>query len=71
MKAKLEFNLDDWSDRFAHKRCVNATDAYIALFNISNCITELWDICEPNSELERIIHKINAAMEDIDLGDLE
>jgi hypothetical protein len=36
MKAKLEFDLDDFSDRKAHKRCVSATDAYIALHKIAN-----------------------------------
>lgn len=34
MKAKLEFDLDDFSDRKAHKRCVSATDAYITLYEI-------------------------------------
>ena len=36
MKAKLEFDLDDFSDRKAHKRCVNATEAYIALQKIAD-----------------------------------
>lgn len=36
MKAKLEFDLDDFNDRKAHKRCVSATDAYIALHKIAN-----------------------------------
>jgi len=36
MKGKLEFDLDEPSDRLAHKRCVSATDAYIALHEIAN-----------------------------------
>jgi hypothetical protein len=35
MKAKLEFDLDDFGDRKAHKRCVSATNAYIALNKIA------------------------------------
>ena len=34
MKAKLEFDLDDFSDKKAHKRCISSTDAYIALRRI-------------------------------------
>lgn len=40
MKAKLEFDLDDPSDRRAHLRCTKATEAYIALFNIDNKLRE-------------------------------
>jgi len=40
MKAKLEFDLEDYSDKLAHKRCVSATDAYIALHNIDNKLRE-------------------------------
>ena len=36
MKAKIEFDLDDPSDRLAHLRCTKATDAYIALHEIDN-----------------------------------
>jgi hypothetical protein len=36
MKAKIEFDLDDPSDKLAHKRCTNATEAYIALHQIEN-----------------------------------
>ena len=34
MKAKLEFDLDDPSDKKAHLRCTKATEAYIALHEI-------------------------------------
>lgn len=36
MKGILEFDLEDNDDRFAHKRAVSATDAYLALL----CIRE-------------------------------
>jgi len=40
MKAKLEFDLDDHSDRLAHKRCVSATDVYLCLHDIDNMLRE-------------------------------
>lgn len=40
MKAKLEFDLDDPSDRKAHKRCVSATDAYLCLHDIDNMLRD-------------------------------
>ena len=36
MKATIEFDLDDPSDKKAHRRCTNATEAYIALHEIDN-----------------------------------
>ena len=35
MKAKLEFDLDDFDDRMAHMRCVKATDMVSILFEMS------------------------------------
>lgn len=40
MKAKLEFDLDDPSDRKAHKRCVSATEAYLCLHDIDNMLRQ-------------------------------
>jgi len=40
MKGKLEFDLDDPSDRLAHKRASNATNAYIAFHEIDNMLRE-------------------------------
>ena len=34
MKANLEFDLEDFSDRLAHQRCVSATNAYLALHEL-------------------------------------
>jgi hypothetical protein len=36
MRAQLSFNLDDISDRLAHRRALNGTSAYVALFTIFN-----------------------------------
>ena len=36
MKAILEFDLDDYSDKLAHKRAVSATDAYLVLHDLDN-----------------------------------
>ncbi len=35
MKAKLEFDLNDFDDRMAHMRCVKATDMASILFEMS------------------------------------
>ena len=35
MKAKLEFDLDDFDDRMAHLRCVKATDMASILFEMT------------------------------------
>jgi hypothetical protein len=35
-KAILEFDLNDFDDKLEHKRAVNATNAYLALFNINS-----------------------------------
>ena len=56
MKAILEFNLDDVSDRLAHKRCVNATNAYIALFEVN--------------EKLRQINKYGDGTDKVDVGEL-
>ena len=38
MKATIEFDLDDPSDRKAHRRCANATNAFLALHDIDNML---------------------------------
>jgi hypothetical protein len=35
MKAKLEFDLDDFDDRMSHMRCVKSTDMASILFEMS------------------------------------
>jgi hypothetical protein len=35
MKAKLEFDLDDFDDRMAHMRCVKSTDMASILFEMT------------------------------------
>lgn len=41
MKATIEFDLDDPSDRRAHRRCTNATNAYIAFHDIDNLLRNI------------------------------
>lgn len=41
MKAKLEFDLDDLSDRMAHKRAISATDVYIMLNEFDNYLRQM------------------------------
>lgn len=41
MKARIEFDLDDPSDKKAHRRCINATNAYIAFFDIDNYLRSI------------------------------
>jgi hypothetical protein len=36
MKAKLEFDLDDFDDRMSHERCVKALDMALVLWEITN-----------------------------------
>lgn len=65
MKAKLEFDLDDFSDRKAHKRCVSATNAYIALYKIAN------EIFRPNRKhgYEKEIEELFDALgDDAEIG---
>lgn len=35
MKVKIEFDLEDYSDIKAHRRCINSTAAYMALSRIA------------------------------------
>ena len=41
MKAILEFNLDDPDDAQAHRRCVNATNVYLAILDIGEALGKL------------------------------
>ena len=40
MKAILEFDLEDSSDKLSHRRCTNATNAYIAMHEFSNILRQ-------------------------------
>lgn len=75
MKGKLEFDLEDSSDKKAFKRAVNATDAYIALHNIENLLRRMLkntddDIeCSLLRNLQTDIYEI--ITEYVDMNDLE
>ena len=34
MKATIEYNLDNYCDKLAHRRAVNSTNAYLAIYDI-------------------------------------
>ena len=36
MKARLDFDLDDYDDRMAHERCVKATDMALVLWELTH-----------------------------------
>jgi hypothetical protein len=38
MKAIIEFDLEDPSDKLSHRRCTNATNAYIAIHEFDNLL---------------------------------
>jgi hypothetical protein len=38
MKAIIEFDLEDPSDKLSHRRCINATNAYIAMHEFDNLL---------------------------------
>ena len=38
MKATFEFDLEDPSDKRSHRRCTNATNAYIAMHEFANLL---------------------------------
>ena len=40
MKAILEFDLEDPSDKLSHRRCTNATNAYIAMHEFGNILRQ-------------------------------
>jgi hypothetical protein len=80
MIATLKFNLDDHHQRNEHKRCINATKAYIVLHEFM--YTELRNLIKYNGDsyseetirvVDELRSKLNNLMEEngIDLNDLE
>lgn len=43
MKATIQFNLDDESDRMAHLRCIKALDMALAMWTFSGRLRRLVD----------------------------
>lgn len=63
MKATLEFDLNDFHDKLAHKRCISATDAYLCLLAVrEDLLVAEYKIVGFNQILEKY---------NIDLEDLE
>ena len=52
MKAILEFDLTDPDDSTEHLRCVMATDAYSALWDIQQEIRKKWKYNEDEKEAD-------------------
>lgn len=80
MKATLSFNLDDFTDRSAHKRALNGTNAYLVLFEMQNKVFR--DAIKYNGDnyseetlhaIDELRSKLNNLMEEhgINLNDLE
>ena len=64
MKATLEFDLDDYSERKAHKRAVSATDAYIALHEIIQQLFRPMHKHGYSSDIEELFEKCEAMKDD-------
>lgn len=80
MKATLSFNLDDFTDRSAHKRALNGTNAYLVLFELQNTVFR--NVIKYNGDnyseetlhaIDEIRSKLNDLMEryEVNLNDLE
>lgn len=58
-KGILEFDLSDYHERLEFRRANSATDAYIALHEISNCIFRpVRKHGYPNPELQKLSDKL-------------
>ena len=68
MKAILEFDLDDGSDKMAHTRCLKATDAYLVLWNFSEFLRK-----DERPNIEEIRDLFHEFMEryDVSLNEIE
>lgn len=87
MKAILEFDLDDTSDKMSHTRCVNSVGAYLCLWDLTqeigrheviNLVKELDNSTDDveekaDSVISFFCGLVNKTMEDnnINLDDLE
>jgi hypothetical protein len=63
MKAILEFDLDEWFDRKAHKRAISATDLYIAVKEFDDILRNMQKygrLIDPGQEIAMPegLHKI-------------
>lgn len=63
MKATLEFDLEDYHDKLAHKRAITATDAYIALHDIKEYLFK--------KDSEHLTHVLDIINNYVNMDDLE
>jgi len=73
MKAKLEFDLDDFDDKMAHNRCVKATDMAIVLWEITTNsyrgITNGYDEDDSNHKgVDAVYEKLRELLEEHDIN---
>jgi len=77
MKATLKFDLNDSSERLAHKRAVCSTDAYLVLHNIDQELRTKIKYEELTEEVETALMDVRERLFDllaeygVDLNDLE
>lgn len=66
MKAKLEFDLDDFDDRLAHERCVKSLDMALVLWEITNnSRKKVLNSCDESSNFEDFEKGVYAVFEQI------
>jgi hypothetical protein len=65
VKATLEFNLDDFLDRKAHKRAISATDAYILLFDLDQYLRNKLKYTELGIEGEAILLEVREKLTEL------
>lgn len=71
MKATLSFNLDDYEDRKAHKRCMIADDMAVALWDVSQIPHKFKHYDESEITLDVIRSAIMEALANICIEDVE
>jgi phosphopentomutase len=59
MKATLIFNLDDYDDSFAHRRCIKAYDMALALCQIKMHLQNLMKKTEDGKSIDGLLLQTN------------
>ena len=69
MKAILEFDLGDSSDLLAHRRAVNSTNAYLALYEIEKRIRYHYKYGNSDTlQIEQISENFYSILSDYDIN---
>jgi hypothetical protein len=59
MKANLIFNLDDYDDSIAHRRCIKASDMALALYQIEMHLRNVLKKTEDGKSIDGILLQTN------------